>query len=499
MTHNDSTESNENDGDRANRLARYRDALDKTNGLIDLASELIKSPELIRARSEERMARLRKLLGALGDPHLRYRVVHVGGTSGKGSTSVMTASLLRANGLRTGLHTSPYLQVATEKIQIDGRLLDSETFHRSVGQVIGTANASGIGHINYGEAWFAIVALVFAWAKVDVAVIEVGAGGRFDLTNVVEPEVSIITSVGYDHMESLGSTIAEIAWHKAGIIKHGAPVVCAVIDNKALAVIRDEAERQVSEFLPVVANVTFGARRTEHGTYDWWEKDAPESVYASAMPGRYQATNAATALTAVRRLIAPQSIAEESIRKALASARLPGRWEVVSQGPEVILDGAHNPEKSAALARDLRTRRTERTGSRIIVVLGVLESKDRMGVLKELVNVADELVTTSPSVLAKPGSSAAALAADARSLGFIGPISQFDNSREAIDFAVAHASPEDLVVVTGSLYLIGNVRGRWFPDDEIVLQQTSWPAKQPLSSSSPGKHADSTAKDEIPE
>ncbi len=475
MTRHDSSRSSEVALNREEQLAHYRDALAKTNGLIDIGTELIKSPELFRSRSVQRMARLRQLLDALGNPHLQYRVVHVGGTSGKGSTSVMTASLLIAHGLRMGLHTSPYLQVATEKIQIDGQLIDSETFHRAVNAVFETARSTGIGHITYGEAWVAIVALVFAWAQVEVAVIEVGAGGRFDLTNVVEPEVSVITSVGFDHMETLGNTIGEIAWHKAGIIKPGVPVVCAVTDAEALAVIRQEAEVQASPFLPVVAGETFRARRTGNGTYNWWESSAPESVYSSTMPGRYQATNAATALTAVRRLIAPQTITEVSTRMGLASARLPGRWEVVSQRPEVILDGAHNPEKSAALARDLRSRRTERAGARIIVVLGVLESKDRLGVLRELVNVADELVATSPNVLAKPGSAASSLAQDARSLGFVGPISERDDSREAIEFAIRRASTEDLVVVTGSLYLIGNVRGNWFPDEEVVLQQTSWP------------------------
>jgi dihydrofolate synthase/folylpolyglutamate synthase len=460
---------------KAQGLRDYHEALRRTNDLVDRSPTQPKNPADVRARAEQRLARLRALLSRLGNPHLAFRVIHVGGTSGKGSTSAAIAAILTAGGIRTGLHTSPYLQVATEKIQLDGRLIDGMTLLEAVETVLHAAQDSGVGRITYGEAWFAMVALIFARANVEIGVIEVGAGGRFDLTNVVEPAVSVITSVGLDHMETLGATIPEIAWHKAGIIKNAAPVVSAVTDPDALDVIRREAEIKQSTLHHVLAGETFGAMLNAGGSFDWWELQQSEIVYPTSMPGRFQATNSATALVAVR-LIEPEIARNpEIVRRGLLGSRLQGRYETMSACPAVILDGAHNPQKMAALARDLRQRKKSAPESRLIAVVGVLEAKDHLNVLREIVNVADELVTTSPRVLAKPGAKATALARDARELGFSGPVLAIDDPLAALDTALDRSSVVDTVVVTGSLYLVGNVRGRWYPDDEIILQQTAWP------------------------
>ena len=456
-------------------LADYRRALALTNGKIDPSHDLPKTPEALRERAVERMERLRTLLRALGDPHLAYRVIHITGTSGKGSTAVAAASLLAANGLRTGLHTSPYLQVATEKIQIDGRLVDGTTFLRGVERVLAAAEAAGIGEVTYGEVWFALVTSIFAEAAVDIAVIEVGAGGRFDLTNLVEPAVSVITSVGLDHMETLGGTIEAIAWHKAGIIKPGVPVISAVTDPTAQSVIAREAAEHKALLTQISAGDRIHLRRGAGSVYDWWEADRPEAVFTSAMAGRFQAINSATALAAVRAL--DPALVEDLgvIRTGLDHARLQGRFETVASGPVVILDGAHNPEKCAALVRDLRAIRSMRPAARLILVTGMLESKDHVAMLAALHPVADEIVITTPRVLAKPGAPADALAAELRALGYRGPIAVVPEPRTAVETALSHSNKEDAVVVTGSLYLVGNVRGRWFPDDEIVLQRTPWP------------------------
>ena len=173
-------------------------------------------------------------------------VIHVGGTSGKGSTATTIASILRASGRSTLLHTSPYLQVATEKLQIDGRLIDVALFSELTREVIDAANLYGQTHLTYGEAWMTIVGLAMARLKPDVAVIEVGAGGRFDLTNVVDSSVAVITTVGIDHTETLGKTIPAIAWHKAGIIKPGHAVVHGVEQPEA----RAEIDRQAASVGP---------------------------------------------------------------------------------------------------------------------------------------------------------------------------------------------------------------------------------------------------------
>jgi dihydrofolate synthase/folylpolyglutamate synthase len=462
-------------------LADYQDALDRTNRLIDRSPPPAKTPSDVRARAEVRMARLRSLLRALGDPHLRYPVIHVAGTSGKGSTAVAAASILQAAGFRTGLHTSPYLQVATEKLRIDGALIDATTFLDVVDQVLAAAQNAGLLDLTYGEAWFALTALALAEARVQVAVIEVGAGGRFDLTNVVSPAVSVITSVGLDHMETLGTTIPEIAWHKAGIIKQGAPVVTAVADSQALAVIEQVAAETDTRIISVVEGKTFEATADGNGHYAWWELNRPEVRYPTAMPGRYQATNAATAHAAVRALPGMgASITPEAVRDGLRAARMQGRFEVVQRKPTVTLDGAHNPDKMAALVHDLCSWRSSHPESRLIAVIGMLESKDHQPMLIEIARVADEIVTTSPRVLAKPGADAGILAASAAQLGFAGRITAVDDPHSALDLAMGRSGSNDLVVVTGSLYLVGNVRGRWYPDDEIVLQRTPWPESRPI-------------------
>jgi dihydrofolate synthase/folylpolyglutamate synthase len=343
--------------------------------------------------------------------------------------------------------------------------------------VIATAERIGIERVTYGEVWFALVALTFARANVDVAVIEVGAGGRFDLTNVVTPAVSVITSVGLDHTETLGGTIPEIAWHKAGIIKPGVPVVSAVGDADAADVILREAEAAGSRLIHVVPGETFVDAPAADGRFIWWETGRPADIYETPMPGRFQTVNAATALTAVRLL--PQAggrLTPDVVRMGLLAARIPGRFERVQSEPAVVLDGAHNPQKMAALIEDLRGWRANHPSVRLIVVVGVLESKQHDAMLAQIATVADEIVTTSPRVLAKPGATAEDLARSARAQGFAGPVTPYAEPADALDSALHTASAADLVVVTGSLYLVGNVRGRWYPDDEIVIQRTAWPS-----------------------
>ncbi|MCC6792798.1 MAG: bifunctional folylpolyglutamate synthase/dihydrofolate synthase, partial [Thermomicrobiales bacterium] len=435
--------------DRSGLLADYRAALELTNNLIDRTPPA-KSPEIVRERAEVRLARLRRLLTELDDPHRRYPVIHVAGTSGKGSTATAAAAMLTAGGWRVGLHTSPYLQVATEKAQIDGRLIDASTFRFLVDEVLAAARDAGIAPVTYGEVWFALVALGFARAGVDIAVIEVGAGGRFDLTNVVEPAVSVITSVGLDHTETLGATIPEIAWHKAGIIKPGVPAVSAVSDPAAIEVVEREAIRAGSRLVPVRAGESFNSSPGPDGVTSWWLTDQPDEVYLPAMRGRYQAVNAATALLAIRALSEPfAALAPQAVRAGLRSARLPGRYEVMQESPTVVLDGAHNPEKVRAAMRETRSWRAEHHGARIIVVTGMLEAKDHHPMLAEITRVADELIATSPRVLAKPGADAGTLARSARELGFTGPVEAIIEPTDALAAAIARAGRSDLVLVTG--------------------------------------------------
>jgi dihydrofolate synthase/folylpolyglutamate synthase len=464
-------------------LARYREAVARTDALIERANTPEgKSQQEIRERAMLRMERVRRFLAMLGNPHQGYPIIHVGGTSGKGSTSTAIAAILTAAGHRTGLHTSPYLQEASEKLQIDGQLIAPDMFADLVDIVMAAHErwrAAGGQQLTYGEIWIALLALFFTREQVDAAVIEVGAGGRFDLTNVVQPTVSVVTSVGLDHTVTLGSTIPEIAWHKAGIIKSGAPAVTAVTDPAALRIIRAEAYSTGVDLYRVVAGETFETLPAAAGRTRWRElrPDLTPGPVLTAPPGGYQAINAATAVSAIRAI--PQgmlTIPEEAIARGLASTSIPGRFETVQEHPWVILDGAHNPEKVAALVATF-SGQPDLAGRRLIVVMGVVEAKQHAEMVKLLIPHAGALVVTLPKVLAKPGTDASVLADEARAAGFTGPLAVESDAKAALDVALrwAEDAPESVILVTGSLYLVGNVRSRWYPDDEIVLQQTDWP------------------------
>ncbi|MCA9878374.1 MAG: bifunctional folylpolyglutamate synthase/dihydrofolate synthase [Thermomicrobiales bacterium] len=412
------------------------------------------APRDRRARAIRRLERTRRLLEALGNPQDAYRTVHVTGTSGKGSTAAAIAAVLTAAGYRAGLRTSPYLQVATEKLQIAHQLIDGHDLAATVDDVFATAERLGLSPLVYTEAWAALSYLWFARRKVDIAVIEVGAGGRFDTTNVITPEVSVITSVGLDHVVSLGPTLADIAWHKAGVIKPGRPVVIGELPAEALAVVRAKATALGATVVPA----------------------HPPAALATAMPCAFQAVNVGMALATTETLAARGfTIPAGAAAAGLAAARLPGRLErMPGSGGGVWLDGAHNADKMAALMASLR----QQLSSRPVLVVGVLGSKDIAGMAVAVAGTDSAVVATEPQVLGNRALPAAEVATALRAAGFAGAIHCAPDPLRAVALAetLAQARREP-VVVTGSLYLVGEVRRRWFPDDAVVTQRTPWPRR----------------------
>jgi dihydrofolate synthase/folylpolyglutamate synthase len=360
------------------------------------------------------------------------------------------------------LYTSPYLQAATEKVQVDNALMSGKEFSELVDQILACTSSHPdfrFEPISYAETWVALALLYFAQRSADIAVVETGAGGRFDMTNVVEPIVSVITSVGIDHVETLGGSIESIAWHKAGIIKPGTPIVSGVVDPAAIAVIVQEAEHCKS---PLVA---VDATAPEH---------SPAGLHQPHLPG-FARSNHLLALRALELLQELGfSTSTEARRSGLAQGRLPGRFETVTSRPMTLLDGAHNEQKVAALAQAIPTVFSGVTGRRVLV-FGALESKQALEMASRLLPHVSAVVLTEPNVYRKAAASAEILkaaltVADTRRAFAVEP-------EPAAAFAVASdlAGADGAVLVTGSLYLVGNVRERWYPTPRIVSQRTPWP------------------------
>ncbi len=469
-------------------VAPYDAAVDRLNGLIQPAdAPRDRRAGAIRRRAVRRLERLRRFLAYLGDPQDAYPVVHVAGTSGKGSTSAAIAGILGAGGYRVGLHTSPYLQVATEKLQLDGDLIAGGAFAELVDDLLDAA-ARWTRHEgepdlpSYGDVWTALTTSWFARERVEVAVIEVGAGGRFDPTNVVHPAVAVVTTIGLDHTATLGETIGEIAWHKAGIVKGGAPVVTGVSEAAALAPIVAEAAASGAPLVKVAQGRTFEVVETLPGGTRWRELTEGHgrgSIYETGLAGGIQALNAALAVATVRQMgNCGFAVGESAAREGLRQARLPGRFEMMpEENPNrIVLDGAHNPQKVAALMADLDGVLAQAAPVRPVVVLGALDGKD-LGAMVELVlPFAAVLVLTVPRVLGKRGADPADLVAAASRGGFSGRKFVAVEPVRALDLALDAAEKVGApLLVTGSLYLVGNVRGRWYADEQIVRQRTPWP------------------------
>lgn len=457
---------------------RYHAAAASMDALIDMTpTPTDSSREAVTARAAMRMQRLLDFLDRIGNPQTGRPIVHIGGTSGKGSTSTIIAAMLSAAGYRTGLHTSPYLQTPAEKLQVDGRLVSANAYAELVDAFMRDHDAwlaDGNPPLTYGEAFNGLMWMYFRAENVDFCVVEVGAGGRFDLTNILQPTLSVITSVGIDHTATLGKTIGDIAWHKAGIIKQGIPIVSGVPNLEAQEIVRQEAEALAAPLLQLDLDAMIADISTSATGTSWTERPAGER-HSMRMAGSFQARNGQLAISAMRVLRERgYAISDEAIAAGLAEARIPGRAETIADIVPVLLDGAHNPEKVAALAVDIPQLAPVEPGGKRIVVAGLLEAKQGSEMIPSLLPVTDVLVATSPQVLAKDAMETSEIEDYARSADFRGEVVLEPDPMKAIERALEMAAPGDAVVVTGSLYLVGNIRERWFPEQSILAEQSSW-------------------------
>lgn len=354
------------------------------------------------------------LLGRLGNPHRSRQFIHIAGTNGKGSVAAMCQSVLTAAGYRTGLYTSPHLVTFCERIQIDGQLISETDVARLVNDIRPHLAATPRQPTLF-EIVTAVALLYFREQRADVVVWEVGLGGRLDATNVVTPLASVITNIGFEHMQYLGDTLAKIAAEKAGIIKPGIPVVTAA-GGEALDVIR----RVAAERNAPLTVVTGGVNRTP-------------------LIGPHQAINCAVAEAALR--ASGLAITGEQMWSGLSRTRWPGRFDIVSRNPLIVLDGAHNPHGAAALAAAVSA---QFPGRKLTLILGILRDKDYPTVCRTLAPLATRILCVPV---------ANNRTATAEEIAHACQPSPAEPCRDIAD-ALAKASGED-ILIAGSLYLVG--------------------------------------------
>lgn len=417
------------------------------------------------------LERIRRILAHLGDPHLAYPVVHVGGTNGKGSVVAMTASVLEAAGYRTGMFSKPHLVRYNERIRVAGRMIDDAMLAALFAEVAAAVNKAkaelGTDDPTEFEVGTAVMMLHFAREQVDVAVIEVGLGGRLDSTNVVESSVVALGPTALDHTAVLGPDVESIAREKAGIFRKGVPAVIAPQPPEALSVFQ-----QVAADLPCplyVVRRRGGWEPGERPRGEVWYREGDWGPHGGRLDvltenhaysdldisllGRHQLENAAVAVGAVD-LLAGFQVDARDLRTGLKAARWPGRLELIDGSPKILLDGVHNPGGAQAFAASFEGLFP---GERPIFVIAALGEKDVEGLLRPLAPFAREVIFTAPASSRLPPTAPEELVARGRALGL--RAEAVTPASAALEAACRRAGPRGMVCVCGSLYLVGELKG----------------------------------------
>jgi len=400
--------------------------------------------------------RIERLCKRLGDPHLSAKTVHTAGTKGKGSTSAMLASILKSAGYRVGLYTSPHLLSFTERIQVDGRNISEADWAKLVEILkphVEAENALGdLGELTTFEIYTAMAFLHFQRVKADWQVIEVGLGGRLDATNVVKPEVCVMTSISYDHTDVLGNTLTEIAGEKCGIIKSGADVVSAPQFPESIKVIEGVYKEKGCRLVKVGRDVTWERVGYNEEGQSFIVKGL-KGDYRARIPllGEHQVENAVNAIAASELLIERGvKVSSQHIVEGLKNVNWPGRLQILRKKPWVVVDAAHNAYSMQRMAESLKGYfRYDKAK----LILGFGADKDVAGMALEAVKVTDDIVVVAskhPRAL-----KAATLVAEFRKLGVTPRVAE--TVKEAMELALGEAGPNDLIGAAGSIFVIVEV------------------------------------------
>lgn len=420
----------------------YQQALEYINGFMRFGSKL-------------GLDRIRMLLREMGEPQKKLKFVHVAGTNGKGSTCTAIASVLTKAGYRTGLYTSPYVLEFRERIRINGEMIPEQKLIRAVERIqpsVKKLNDSGEVLTEF-EIITALAFDYFVQSGCDVVVLEVGLGGRFDATNVIEkPLVSVITSISYDHVEILGDTLQKIAFEKCGIIKDSVPVVTYPLQEpEALAEIMSNCAIHGSTLIMPSYNAVQVLGESIEGT----QIEYKNTQFYIPLAGRHQIANFITAYEAIEvlRTSCGFAIDEEQMKDGFSSVSFVARMEKLHGGPLVLLDGAHNLSGVTSLTDSIERYLK---GRRLVVIMGMLKDKDYSHAIAKVSAYADLFIAVSPaSPRALPAEAAVEAAAGAAKCD---SYAAFDDYAKAFSYAAQNAGAEDVILICGSLYLAGPMR-----------------------------------------
>ncbi len=429
--------------------------------LLTLGRELAAPTQAAAAKFN--LENITVLLERLGRPDRAYPVIHIAGTNGKGSTAAFLEAILRHAGFRTGLNTSPHLERINERIRIGGQEISDELFAEIFTRILTAieellADGKLGAHPTYFECVTALAFEAFARERVEFAVVEVGLGGRLDATNILTPVVSVITRIDFDHENFLGHSLQEIASEKAGILKVGVPAVLAPQQQEAAEMLQEKARElhcPVIEtdrvFHVIREELQSGCIRAEIEE----RAKGRRLELAPQLPGRFQLQNALNAVTAATVLQTRKyRISDENIVQGIASAQWPGRIEKLQSDPDVYLDGAHNPGAARELARFMEENFA---GRRVCLIYAAMRDKAVDEVTGLLFPHAEEVIfTEARTPRAISAAQLAEIAGHHASRHSVIP-----DAEKAMEVALARAKPQDVVVITGSLYLVGQARQAW--------------------------------------
>jgi dihydrofolate synthase/folylpolyglutamate synthase len=400
---------------------------------------------------------IKTVLESFGLPPRNFPSVHVAGTNGKGSVCAMLDQIFRLHGYKTGLYTSPHLVEVRERIKVNGRMISEEDFCRLLGEIEKREKKlkrAGLiaGSLTFFEILTIASLLYFGEKKVEMAVFEVGMGGRFDATNVVRPQVAAITTISYDHQQYLGQTLDRIAFEKAGIIKENIPCVCGVKNRTALRVIKKKCQELQAPFLEVFGQGRkFSWENSSSGFLFTLQSDSGTYRYQPSLPGFHQGENAAVAIT-VAEVLKKQGwqLAKSKIIEAIATTSWPGRLEIFSAIPLIILDGCHNP----AGAQAVRDYVKGRINQPLILVFAVMKDKDVEKIAQLLFPLASRIILTRPPLeRAASPQEIASRVRKYRENYFLE-----EDVASAIRLALALSEGRIPILIAGSLFLVGEAK-----------------------------------------